>query len=124
MFSEPILPLDDFAPPEPREVRVHGVEKPVAAVLLNTFAPALSHPLDFLIPAKLDAVAVPGVLVKVKVGAKRYTGVIVERKDSTDWQKPLREIERTLGDLPLLDIPTLELLENVSLYYGTGPSAL
>lgn len=124
MFSEPILPLDDFAPPEPREVRVDGVEKPVAAVLLNTFAPALSHPLDFLIPAKLDAVAVPGVLVKVKVGTKRYTGVIVERKDSTDWQKPLREIERTLGDLPLLDIPTLELLENVSLYYGTGPSAL
>lgn len=124
MFAEPILPLDDFAPPGPRAVLVDGVEKPVAAVLLNTFTPALSRPLDFLIPPKLDAAAAPGVLVKVKVGTKRYTGVIVERKDSTDWQKPLREIERTLGDLPLLDTSTLELLENVSLYYGTGPSSL
>lgn len=105
-------------------MRVDGVDKPVAAVLLNTSAPALSRPLDFLIPPKLNAAAAPGVLVKVKVGTKRYTGVIVERKDSTDWQKPLREIERTLGDLPLLDTSTLELLENVSIYYGTEPSSL
>lgn len=124
MFPDELLPREAFASPGPREVHLEGVESPVAAVLLNTTAPALSRPLDFLVPAKFQDTAQVGVLVKAKVSGKLYTGVIVERKDTTDWQKPLRELDRVLGVLPLLDAATLELLEHVSLFYGTRPAAL
>lgn len=121
---EGLLPLEGFENPGPRKVTVEGVENAVAAVLLNTFAPQLSRALDFVVPAKLDAAAQVGSLVKVKVSGKEYTGVIAARKDSTDWLKPLQEIRRVVSPWPLLDESTLELLETVSLHYGTGPGVL
>ena len=121
---EGLLPLEGFENPGPRKVTVEGVENAVAAVLLNTFAPQLSRALDFVVPAKFDAAAQVGSLVKVKVSGKEYTGVIAARKDSTDWLKPLQEIRRVVSPWPLLDESTLELLETVSLHYGTGPGVL
>ncbi|EFN92929.1 putative primosomal protein N' [Mobiluncus mulieris FB024-16] len=119
-----MLPLTGLETPGSRRVALEGVVNPVAAVLINTFTPQLSQPLDFLVPRKLSETAQVGCLVKVKVGGKEYLGVITARKDQTEWMKPLSEIRRVLTPWPLLDGATLELLESVSLHYGVGPAAL
>ena len=89
-----MLPLTGLETPGSRRVALEGVVNPVAAVLINTFTPQLSQPLDFLVPRKLSETAQVGCLVKVKVGGKEYLGVITARKDQTEWMKPLSEIRR------------------------------
>lgn len=121
-----MLPLTglETETPESREIAVEGVENPIAAVLINTFVPQLSHPLDFLVPPKFAEKAQVGSLVKVNVNGKEYLGVITERKNQTHWHKSLQTLRRVLTPWPLLDASTLELLESVSLHYGVGAAAL
>lgn len=119
-----MLPLPDFTSPGPRRITVEGVSNPVVSVLISTAAPQLSQPLDYLVPRTFDAAAQIGCLVKVKINGRVHVGVITARGDTTDWQKPLREIERVLGKLQILDSETLKLLETVSLHYGTTASQL
>lgn len=119
-----MLPLHELETPSSRIISHDGVDNPVAAVLINTFAPGLSYPLDFLVPRKFAESAQVGTLVKVKVSGREYLGVITTRKTQTEWLKPLQELRRVLTPWPLLDLATLELLENVSLHYGVGPAVL
>lgn len=119
-----MLPLHGLETPSSRIISHEGVANPVAAVLINTFAPGLSYPLDFLVPRKFADSAQVGALVKVKVSGREYLGVITARKTQTQWLKPLQELRRVLTPWPLLDFSTLELLESVSLHYGVGPAVL
>lgn len=118
------LPLDAFEIPATRVVAGNGVAHPVAAVLINTALPQLAQALDFRIDPQYDSRAVVGSLVKVKVSEQNHLGVVVSRKDSTDWQKPLRGIEGIASPLPLLSPTDLELLDRVALHYGVFPAQL
>lgn len=121
---EAILPLADWEAPEPKPIRLDGVENPVASVLISAAASWLTGSLDFLVPPRLAQTALVGSLVKVKVSGKERLGVITCRKDTTSWQKPLQSLQRVLTPWPLLDAKTLRLVESVSIHYGVGSAVL
>ncbi|MDR2254272.1 MAG: hypothetical protein LBD97_10550, partial [Bifidobacteriaceae bacterium] len=83
---------------EPEPARV----APVAAVTLDLGTPHLDRTFDYMVPASLDASAVPGARVRVAFGGRSVTGFIVERRDQSDHPGALSPLARVQSGLPLL----------------------
>ncbi|MBG0817343.1 primosomal protein N' [Planomonospora sp. ID82291] len=106
-----LLPLDavrERPAPAPRSAGpVRGVpepaaELPVARVAVDTPLPHLDRPFDYLVPAPLDAAAVPGCRVRVRFAGKLVDGFLLERAETSGHPGKLARLERVVSAEPVL----------------------
>ena len=81
---------------DPRDLRVARVALPVPSDELY----------DYAVPAELDLQAAPGCRVRVRFGAQRLVGVIVERTAQSGFAGELRGVEQVLDEEPVV-VPSL-----------------
>ena len=96
------LTLDGLAPRKRRRrapaEHTPAPDNPIARVVLDVQATHLGQTFDYLIDEKQSDGARPGVLVRVRFGGRRVTGVIWERAAVSDTpSSSLRYLERVLG---------------------------
>jgi primosomal protein N' (replication factor Y) len=87
---------------------------PVAVVALDLSTPHLDRTFDYLVPARLDAAARPGVRVRVGFGGRSVTGFIVERRDRSEHPGKLAPVARVPSGLPLLTPALWRLAQTVA----------
>ncbi|MGW4664527.1 primosomal protein N' [Streptosporangium sandarakinum] len=75
---------------------------PVARVAVDTPLPHLDRPFDYLVPAAMDAEAVPGVRVRVRFAGKLVDGFLLERTEASEHQGRLARLERVVSPEPVL----------------------
>ncbi|MGV9327881.1 primosomal protein N' [Streptosporangium sandarakinum] len=75
---------------------------PVARVAVDTPLPHLDRPFDYLVPASMDAEAVPGVRVRVRFAGKLVDGFLLERTEASEHQGRLARLERVVSPEPVL----------------------
>ncbi|MDN3482046.1 primosomal protein N' [Arthrobacter sp. APC 3897] len=93
---------------------------PVARVLLDSPLPHLDRPFDYLVPADLDADAVPGARVKVRFGGQELAGFITERTAEAGTSARLVPLGKVVSPQPVLAPQILRLAEALaSRYSGT-----
>ncbi len=83
----------------------------------------LPEPLDYLVPPSLRHRALPGARVRVPLGRRRLTGLVVERHDRVDpaLEGRLKPIEAMVDQAPVLPAELLDLGRFVSDYYLAAP---
>ena len=91
---------------------------PVARVLLDSPLPHLDRPFDYLVPADLDADAVPGARVKVRFGGQELAGFITERTAEADTSARLVPLGKVVSPQPVLAPQILRLAEAVAARYS------
>ena len=77
----------------------------------------LAHPLVYGLPAVVAPRAAPGVRVRVRVGSRRLTGVILDLHGRRPEGVTLREIEEVLDLEPVLPTDLLDLAHFTAEYY-------
>src|SRR4051794_29824829 len=93
---------------------------PVARVAVDLPLPHLDRPFDYLVPGRLDDVAVPGARVKVRVAGRDVDGYLVERADDTDHVGALAPLRKVVSPEPVLRPAVLDVARQVAdRYAGT-----
>ncbi|MBB2912819.1 primosomal protein N' (replication factor Y) [Streptosporangium becharense] len=93
---------------------------PVARVAVDNPLPHLDRPFDYLVPATLDAEAVPGCRVRVRFAGKLVDGFLLERAETTEHQGTLTRLERVVSAEPVLTPEIARLARAVAdRYAGT-----
>jgi primosomal protein N' (replication factor Y) len=120
--------------PEPaaRQVRVAAKgapeaagKRPVARVVVDTPLPHLDRPFDYLVPASMDADAVPGCRVRVRFAGKLTDGFVLDRVDRSDHEGRLAFLERLISPEPVLTAEIAGLARAVAdRYAGTMSDVL
>ncbi|MBG0822015.1 primosomal protein N' [Planomonospora sp. ID91781] len=85
-----------------RGVPEPAAELPVARVAVDTPLPHLDRPFDYLVPATLDAAAVPGCRVRVRFAGKLADGFLLERVETSEHPGKLARLERVVSAEPVL----------------------
>lgn len=98
----------------PREI-VGEVRNPVAHVHVELHQPHLDKVFDYLVPAAMDAAAVPGVRVSVDVAGLRASGFVVARDSASSTGGRLRPLRRVVSALPVLTGEVYGLARRVAL---------
>ena len=75
---------------------------PVARVAVDISLAHLDRPFDYLVPASMDAAAVPGCRVRVRFAGQLVDGYLLERTDSSEHQGRLARLERVTSPEPVL----------------------
>jgi primosomal protein N' (replication factor Y) len=75
---------------------------PVARVAVDMSLPHLDRPFDYLVPATLDAAAVPGCRVRVRFAGQLVDGFLLERVERSDHEGRLAYLERVTSSEPVL----------------------
>ncbi|MBM0239486.1 primosomal protein N', partial [Micromonospora sp. ATA32] len=75
---------------------------PVARVCVDVPLAHLDRPFDYLVPAELDPVAVPGVRVKVRFAGQLVNGWLLERADDSGHTGRLAYLEKVVSPEPVL----------------------
>ncbi|WP_077487879.1 primosomal protein N' [Sinomonas mesophila] len=103
--AEPVQPslLSGFpaAPPPPTGPRA-AASLPVARVCVESPLPQLDRPFDYLVTVELDAAAVPGVRVRVRIAGQEHAGFLLERRETSDAGVTLAPLAAVLSPLPVL----------------------
>lgn len=94
-------------------------QHPIAQVVLNVQALHLGQTFDYFIDEKDSEAAQPGVLVRVRFGGQRISGVIWARTDTSDTPRSsIRYIERVLSPDVLVPASMREDIGLVAKAYG------
>ncbi|RRD26225.1 primosomal protein N' [Actinomyces bowdenii] len=101
-------------PAAQRQVRVPGVERPVARVVLDTVVPHLDRAFDYALRPEIDRAAQPGTRVIVRFGGQEMRGWIWSRATTTSHLGPLAPVRRVVSDLPVLPDASRRLIEAVA----------
>ncbi|MGI5490693.1 primosomal protein N' [Microtetraspora malaysiensis] len=97
-----------------------AAQAPVARVVVDTPLPHLDRPFDYLVPASMDADAVPGCRVRVRFAGKLTDGFLLERAEHTDHEGKLAFLERVVSPEPVLTAEIAGLARAVAdRYAGT-----
>lgn len=104
------FPLAELAPPGPRP----AANRPVARVCVESPLPQLDRRFDYLVTEELDAAALPGVRVKVRVAGREHVGFLLERRDTSDAGVRLAPLGAVLSPLPVLSPEIAELAGTVA----------
>lgn len=106
-------------PPEPAAV------DPVASVLVDVGLAHLDRPFDYLVPATMGRLAVPGARVKVRFAGQDVDGFIVDRRGASDHPGRLQPLRRVVSSEPVL-LPDVRRLvaEVAERYAGTRADVL
>jgi primosomal protein N' (replication factor Y) len=103
------------APPEPGAPSL-----PVARVAVEVGLPHLDRPFDYLVPAALDAAAVPGCRVRVRFAGQLVDGFVLERAAQTEHDGRLLPLARVTSPEPVLRPEIVALARAVAdRYAGT-----
>jgi primosomal protein N' (replication factor Y) (superfamily II helicase) len=89
-----------------------ATEDPVAQICVDTGVFHLPDTYDYLVPADLHELVIPGVFVKVPFGPNEVIGYVQDRKPSELDPAKLKTISEIISPIPLL---TKELIEIVAL---------
>ncbi|MFF5204656.1 primosomal protein N' [Streptosporangium sp. NPDC000396] len=122
--DDALLPLDAVRE-RPVPVPARGVPEPaavlpVARIAVDTPLPHLDRPFDYLVPAPLDADAVPGSRVRVRFAGKLVDGFLLERLETSEHQGRLARLERVVSPEPVLKPEIARLARAVAdRYAGT-----
>ncbi|MFF4772293.1 primosomal protein N' [Microtetraspora fusca] len=102
-----------------------AAQAPVARVVVDTPLPHLDRPFDYLVPASMDADAVPGCRVRVRFAGKLTDGFLLERAENTDHEGRLAFLERVISPEPVLTAEIAGLARAVAdRYAGTMSDVL
>ena len=94
-------------------------QHPIAQVVLDVQALHLGQTFDYFIDEKDSEAAQPGVLVRVRFGGQRVSGVIWARTDTSDTPRSsIRYIERVLSPDVLVPASMREDIGLVAKAYG------
>ena len=94
-------------------------QHPIAQVVLDVQALHLGQTFDYFIDEKDSEAAQPGVLVRVRFGGQRVSGVIWARTDTSDTPRSsIRYIERVLSPDVLVPASMREDIGLIAKAYG------
>ncbi len=79
-----------------------AAELPVARVAVDVPLQHLDRPFDYLVPATMDAEAVPGVRVKVRFAGQLVDGYLLERVETSAHAGTLAKLQRIISPEPVL----------------------
>ncbi|HSU70894.1 MAG TPA: primosomal protein N' [Micrococcaceae bacterium] len=86
---------------------------PVAQVLIDSTLPHLDRLFDYSVPAELDALAVPGVRVRVRFAGQELNGYIAARASVSESAR-LTPLGKVLSPVPVLTPEILQLAQAVA----------
>lgn len=86
---------------------------PVARVLVDTGLAHLDRPFDYMVPASLDAAAVPGCRVKVRFAGRRTDGFLLERVPTSQHDGALTPLATVVSSEAVLAPEVLALAQAV-----------
>jgi primosomal protein N' (replication factor Y) (superfamily II helicase) len=93
---------------------------PVARVAVDISLAHLDRPFDYLVPAGLDATAVPGCRVRVRFAGQLVDGYLLDRAETSQHQGRLARLERVVSPEPVLTPEIFDLARAVAdRYAGT-----
>jgi primosomal protein N' (replication factor Y) len=93
---------------------------PVARVAVDISLAHLDRPFDYLVPASMDEVAVPGCRVRVRFAGQLVDGYLLERRQTSEHQGRLARLERVTSPEPVLTPEVFDLARAVAdRYAGT-----
>ena len=87
---------------------------PVALVRIDSPLPQLDRVFDYAVPPGMDAVAQPGVRVRVRFAGRLLSGFIVGRSATSSVTTPLRPLERVVSPEIVLTPSIARLVERVA----------
>lgn len=90
------------------------VELPVAEVVLDVPLAHLDHPFDYAVPPGLDATAVPGSRVKVRLAGRLVGGFVVARAAASAHPGRLSPLAAVVSPEPVLSAEVLETARRVA----------
>ncbi|MFA1547537.1 primosomal protein N' [Actinomadura chokoriensis] len=100
-------------------------ELPVARIAVDMSLPHLDRPFDYLVPAELDAGAVPGCRVRVRFAGQLVDGFLLERVAESGHGGKLLFLERVTSSEPVLAPEIAALAREVAdRYAGTFADVL
>lgn len=100
-------------------------ELPVARVAVDMSLPHLDRPFDYLVPAELDAKAVPGCRVRVRFAGQLVDGFLLERAAESGHDGKLLFLERVTSSERVLTPEIAALVREVAdRYAGTFADVL
>ncbi|TDC71390.1 primosomal protein N' [Actinomadura sp. GC306] len=100
-------------------------ELPVARIAVDMSLPHLDRPFDYLVPADLDAKAVPGCRVRVRFAGQLVDGFLLERVAESGHDGKLLYLERVTSSEPVLTPEVAALVREVAdRYAGTFADVL
>lgn len=91
---------------------------PIARVAVDILNDHLDRPFDYLVPARLDGAARPGVRVKVPFAGQRLDGFILQRAAHSDFTGEFSYLDKVVSREPVLTPETLALARAVADRYG------
>lgn len=117
------LALDGLAPRKRRKrapaERIPAAERPIARVVLDVQATHLGQTFDYLIDERQSESVRPGVLVRVRFGGRRVSGVVWERAEHSGTPaSSLRYLERVLGPQVVVSAAMREDITLIADAYG------
>ncbi len=95
---------------------------PVARVLADTGLAHLDRPFDYLVPAALDELAVPGVRVRVRFARRLVDGYLLERVETSEHVGTLSFLERVVSPEPVMSPEIATLARHVADRYAGSMS--
>lgn len=100
-------------------------DRPVARVAVDVSLAHLDRPFDYLVPARVDEVAVPGCRVRVRFAGQLLDGFVLDRVDSSDHHGSLTALSRVVSGERVLTPEIAGLAREVAdRYAGTLPDVL
>ncbi|WP_433468519.1 primosomal protein N' [Spirillospora sp. CA-128828] len=100
-------------------------ERPVARIAVDMSLPHLDRPFDYLVPAEMDAKAVPGCRVRVRFAGQLVDGFLLERVAESGHDGKLLFLERVTSSEPVLTPEIAALVREVAdRYAGTFADVL
>jgi len=94
---------------------------PVASVWVDTGIPTLAEPFSYLIPEKLSSQISIGSRVQVPFKDKHLEGIVIDRTSLTTDAREMKSIYKLLGEFPVANEETLELISMTASYWGGSP---
>ncbi|MFJ6416150.1 primosomal protein PriA [Paeniglutamicibacter sp. NPDC091659] len=91
---------------------------PVARVVIDSALPHLDRPFDYSVPAELDALAQPGVRVKVRFGGQELAGFLAERLEHGEPGMKLQPLGSVVSPEVVLSAPVLATARAVAERYA------
>src|SRR5215470_13598301 len=92
--------------------------EPVARVVVDVSLAHLDRPFDYLVPAELDEVAVPGCRVRVRFAGRLVDGFLLERSEVSAHTGNLAYLDKVISAEPVLLPEVLRLARAVADRYA------
>lgn len=90
----------------------------VARVAVDTGLAHLDYLFDYAIPDKFDALAHPGVRVRVRFAGRQCNGFLIERSDESSFDGKLANLATVVSDEVVITPQQVELFRAVADHYG------